>query len=132
MTLNVLFVCSRNRLRSPTAEQVFADRPGIEALSAGTDNDADTPLDGELVAWADIVFVMEQAHAQKLRKRYGGSLRARVVCLGIPDDFTFMDPRLVALLEERVTPHLARKPSAGRPQASAKGERTRSHVRDES
>jgi len=32
---NLLFLCSRNRLRSPTAEPVFADRPGVETASAG-------------------------------------------------------------------------------------------------
>ncbi|PBN41669.1 hypothetical protein SxD43FB_20505 [Sphingobium sp. D43FB] len=41
---NYLFVCSQNRLRSPTAEQIFASHPGIETLSAGTNNDAETPL----------------------------------------------------------------------------------------
>ena len=32
---NLLFLCSRNRLRSPTAEQVFAAWPGVETASAG-------------------------------------------------------------------------------------------------
>jgi predicted protein tyrosine phosphatase len=30
---NLLFLCSRNRLRSPTAERVFADWPGVETAS---------------------------------------------------------------------------------------------------
>jgi len=59
---NVLFVCSRNRLRSPTAEQVFADWPGIETASAGVDHDADNPLTPELLQWADVIFVMERVH----------------------------------------------------------------------
>lgn len=46
---NVLFICSQNRLRSPTAEQLFAQRPDIEVASAGTNSDADTPLSPELV-----------------------------------------------------------------------------------
>ncbi len=41
MTRNVLFLCSQNRLRSPTAEQVFADWPGIETASAGLLADAE-------------------------------------------------------------------------------------------
>ncbi|WP_374551815.1 arsenate reductase/protein-tyrosine-phosphatase family protein [Sphingobium yanoikuyae] len=44
-----LFVCSQNKLRSPTAEQIFADHPGIETLSAGTNHDAETPLDDEVL-----------------------------------------------------------------------------------
>ena len=100
---NVLFVCSQNRLRSPTAEQVFAEREGIEVLSAGLDASCGNPVTTELVEWADIIFVMEQAHRNKLSKRFRTSLKsARVICLGIPDDYKFMDPELVRILEARV------------------------------
>ncbi len=100
---NVLFVCSQNRLRSPTAEQVFAQRTDIEVLSAGLDSRCGNPVTPELVEWADIIFVMEQAHRSKLSKRFRGSLKtARVIVLGIPDDYEFMDPELVRLLEARV------------------------------
>ena len=86
-----LFVCSQNRLRSPTAEHIFADYPGIEVSSAGTNNDAENPLTAELVEWADTIFVMERAHRNKLQKRFRSSIGAqRVVCLDIPDDYEFM------------------------------------------
>ncbi|MXN51203.1 phosphotyrosine protein phosphatase [Shinella sp. AETb1-6] len=104
---NILFVCSQNRLRSPTAEQVFADWPGIETSSAGTNNDAENPLSAELIEWADIVFVMEKVHRSKVQTRYRSALRdKRVICLDIPDNYTFMDPALVALLKVKVPPHL--------------------------
>ncbi len=104
---NILFVCSRNRLRSPTAEQVFSSRRDIEVASAGTNHDADTPLTADLVSWADIIFVMEKAHRTKLQKRFKASLKkARVICLDIPDDYEFMDPVLVRLLETRVPRYL--------------------------
>lgn len=104
---NLLFVCSQNKLRTPTAEQVFSQYPGIETMSAGTNNDAETPLSGELIAWADIVFVMEKSHLNKLRKRFKAHVGdTRVVCLDIPDDYEFMDPMLVRLLEARVGRHL--------------------------
>jgi predicted protein tyrosine phosphatase len=104
---NVLFVCSRNRLRSPTAEQVFAARQDIEVMSAGTDNDAETPLTAELVAWADIIFVMERTHRSKLQSRFKADLKnARVICLDIPDRYRFMDPALIHLLEAKVPRHL--------------------------
>lgn len=102
----VLFVCSRNRLRSPTAEQVFSNWPGIETASAGTDNDAEEQLGEELIEWADIIFVMEKAHRTKLARKFRKHLRARVVCLDIPDNFAFMDPALVRLLESKVAPFL--------------------------
>jgi predicted protein tyrosine phosphatase len=102
-----LFVCSQNRLRSPTAEHIFAGYPDIEVSSAGTNNDAENPLTAELVEWADTIFVMERAHRNKLQKRFRPSLGARrVVCLDIPDDYEFMDPELIRLLKARMTRHL--------------------------
>ncbi|MFZ4688300.1 MAG: low molecular weight protein tyrosine phosphatase family protein [Polymorphobacter sp.] len=104
---NVLFVCSQNRLRSPTAEHIFADYPGIAVSSAGTNSDADNPLSTELVAWADIIFVMEKAHRNKMQKKYRAALKsARVICLDIPDDYEFMDEALVRLLRTKVSRHL--------------------------
>lgn len=106
---NVLFVCSQNRLRSPTAETVFASHPGIEVDSAGTNNDADNPLTPELVRWADLIFVMEKVHRTKLQKRFRADLKsARVICLDIPDNYDFMNETLVRLLKAKVTPLLPR------------------------
>ena len=103
----VLFVCGRARLRSPTAEQIFATVPDIETASAGLNPDADTVLDTELVEWADIIFVMERSHHQKLTRRFARLLaRKRVICLDIPDRYAFMAPELVRLLEAGVGPHL--------------------------
>lgn len=102
----VLFVCSQNKLRSPTAEQVFSTWPGIEVDSAGTNHDAENPLTCELVEWAQVIFVMEKTHRAKLSKRFKRHLKARVICLDIPDDYAFMDPALVALLNAKVAPHL--------------------------
>ena len=100
---NILFVCTQNRLRSPTAEQVFADWPGIETQSAGLGNDAGNPVSPELIAWADVIFVMEQAHRNKLSKKFRAHLGGkRVVCLDIPDDYDSMDPLLVQLLRQKV------------------------------
>jgi predicted protein tyrosine phosphatase len=104
---HVLFVCSANRLRSPTAEQLFSQRADIEVASAGTNHDAETPLDAELVAWADLIFVMEKAHRTKLQRRFGRHLKkARVVCLDIPDNYVFMDPELIRILQRKVPPLL--------------------------
>jgi predicted protein tyrosine phosphatase len=104
---HILFVCGRNRLRSPTAEAVFAGREGLEVASAGVSDDADTPIDAEILEWADVVFVMEKAHRAKLNARFRAALKnTRVVCLDIPDRFAFMDPQLVRLLHAKVGPLL--------------------------
>jgi predicted protein tyrosine phosphatase len=100
---NALFICSQNKLRSPTAETIFAKWPNVETDSAGTNNDAETPLTPEQIDWADIIFVMEKTHRSKVSKRFGKYLNGkRVVCLDIPDDYEYMQAELVKLLEARV------------------------------
>lgn len=107
MVTNLLFLCSRNRLRSPTAERVFASHPGVETASAGLAPDAEEPVTPDHLEWADLIFVMERAHRAKLQRRFGPQLKGRrVICLDIPDDYDFMQPELVALLEKKVGRHL--------------------------
>ncbi len=102
-----LFVCSQNRLRSPTAEQIFSTRTDIEVGSAGTNNDAENPLDMEQVEWADVIVVMEKHHRDKLQKRFQSALKSkRVVVLDIPDDYEFMDQGLIRLLKAKMLRYL--------------------------
>ncbi len=96
-----------NRLRSPTAEAVFSDFEHVTALSAGTDPDAETPISGDLIEWADIVFAMEAAHSQRLKRRFGKLMNSKkIVVLGIPDEYDYMDPELVRILRKKVIPFL--------------------------
>lgn len=104
----ILFICSENRLRSPTAEAVFAEMEGIEALSAGTNKDAETPLTGDLIEWADIILVMETSHRQKVAKKYQPLLKnKKLAILNIPDDYEFMDPELIRVLKAKVPRYVA-------------------------
>ncbi|MFZ6692157.1 low molecular weight protein tyrosine phosphatase family protein [Undibacterium sp. SXout20W] len=97
-----LFICTQNRLHSPTAEQLFSTWPTVETDSAGLGNDANVPLSSEQLAWANIIFVMEKAHRSKLSKKFKAYLNGkRVICLDIPDDDEFMQPELVTLLEAK-------------------------------
>lgn len=100
--IRALFICTQNRLRSPTAEQVFSTWPGVETDSAGLGNDANVPLSSEQIAWATIIFVMEQAHKNKLSKKFKTHLHGkRVICLGIPDEYDYMQPELIKLLQAK-------------------------------
>jgi predicted protein tyrosine phosphatase len=102
-----LFVCSQNRLRSPTAEQVFSERDDIEVSSAGTNHDAENPLGLEQIEWADVIVVMERHHRNKIQKRFYTALKAkRVVVLDIPDEYEFMDPGLIRLLKTKMLRYL--------------------------
>ncbi len=104
---NVLFICSRNQWRSPTAEKVFRRWPGVVARSAGTSLNARRTVGIDDLRWADVIIVMEPKHRQQLIARFSRALQMRTVhVLDIPDDYQPMDPALVKLLEERVPPLL--------------------------
>jgi predicted protein tyrosine phosphatase len=99
----LLFICSQNRWRSLTAERLFDGHPEILARSAGTEPGARTRVAAGHLGWADVIFVMEKKHADRLRAKFAGELRGKaLVNLRIPDDYQFQDAALVALLRERL------------------------------
>jgi predicted protein tyrosine phosphatase len=102
----LLFICSRNQIRSLTAERLFEGSPRFQARSAGTQPQARVRVTEGLIGWADIVFAMEKSHVAKLRERFPEALASkRLVCLRIPDDYTFMQPELVEALTAAVGEH---------------------------
>jgi predicted protein tyrosine phosphatase len=104
----ILFICAKNKLRSPTAEHVFASYPGVETDSAGVNHDAEVPVSAEQLPWADVVVFMETRHQAKLRRGFGEALEGkRMVCLNIPDDYDYMAADLVTLLQQRAVRFLA-------------------------
>ena len=101
--MRLLFVCSENRLRSPTAAAVFSKYQGVEAVSAGTNADAETVVSGDLIEWADAILVMEKSHKNRISKRFQGLLKdKKLAVLDIPDRYEFMQPELIRILESRV------------------------------
>ena len=103
----VLFICSQNRLRSPTAERIFASWPDVETDSAGLDKDATVRLSVKQIEWATIIFVMEKTHRNKLSSMFKEHLHGKkVVCLDIPDDYEYMQPELVKLLNSKLSKFL--------------------------
>ncbi len=100
-------MCTQNLMRSPTAEEVFRDYPEIETRSAGIGFTSETYLEEYLLKWADIVFVMEKKHKDLIVKKFGQTARyTRIICLGIPDVYNYMDDDLIEVLKIRVTPFL--------------------------
>ena len=109
MKKRFLFVCSQNKLRSPTAHTIFSDHPTIEVDSAGLNHDAEVPLSHEQIEWADLILVMEKSHRNRLTRKFGKSLaNKRIVVLDIPDDYECMDPELIRLLRNRCAQFIPR------------------------
>ena len=103
----LLFICSQNKLRSPTAETIFSEYEGLEVESAGLNHDAEVTVSIEMIESADIIFVMEKVHKKKLSKNFQKFLKSkRVICLDIPDEYDYMDVDLINILNQKVLPLL--------------------------
>ena len=104
----LLFICSRNQWRSPTAEKVWAKKQRFEARSAGTSPKAKRTVSPADIRWADIIFTMEKKHKNRLIAKFTRLLsHKKVYVLEIPDDYKFMDPELIAELESKVSAYFA-------------------------
>lgn len=103
----LLFVCSRNKLRSLTAEKIFHGIPGFQVRSAGTQPEARIVVTEGHIGWADVIFVMEKSHLNKLRQKFGDALEGKqVITLHIPDEYQFMQPELIGELQTKVAEHI--------------------------
>lgn len=105
--MNLLFVCSRNKWRSRTAETIFRNHQAHEVKSAGTENDARIRVSEKLIHWAELVFVMEKKHRDRLREKFGAQLEGKkIIILDIPDDYQYMDIELIEILKISVGVYL--------------------------
>ncbi|MEH7611324.1 MULTISPECIES: low molecular weight protein tyrosine phosphatase family protein [Bacillaceae] len=102
--MKLLFICSKNQWRSPTAEKIFHLYNGNQARSAGTETGARIKVTEGHIGWADIIFVMEKKHLRRIRDKFGDILNdKKIVNLDIADDYQFMDEELIEILQNRVS-----------------------------
>jgi len=105
---NLLFICSKNQWRSPTAEGLFKNHPIHNARSAGTSDKARIKVNTKLLTWADVVFVMERKHKQLLKQRFGDDINKKeVVVLDIEDNYHYNDPELIEYLSRVLQSYLS-------------------------
>jgi len=103
----LLFVCSRNKIRSLTAEKLFEGFPLYQVRSAGTQPGARIVVTEGHIGWADLIFCMEKSHLNRLRRKFPEALRDKqVICLHIPDEFEFMQTELVDELRARLAAYV--------------------------
>jgi len=101
--MNILFICSKNQWRSPTAEQIWRRHPALSVRSAGTSPNARHPVSSTDLVWADLIFVMEEKHKSRLLAEYRRVVEGKTIhVLDIPDDYRYMDPELVEQLRSSV------------------------------
>lgn len=105
--MNILFICSRNQWRSPTAEKVWSQHPGLSVRSAGTSPRARKTVSAKDIQWADTIFSIEQKHKDRLQAAFSRLLRRTTIhVLDIPDNYQYMDPALVETLKHAVAAYL--------------------------
>lgn len=103
----LLFICSRNQWRSPTAAALFKDSDRYVAKSAGISDQARIKITRGMIDWADKIFVMEKRHAAIIRQKYPDNIQDRlIITLHISDDYQYMDPELIDILESRLAEYL--------------------------
>ena len=99
----LLFVCSRNQWRIPTA---VAEK-GLQVRSAGTSPNARKTVSAADITWADIIFVMEHKHKNQLKAKFSRLLDYQPIhVLEIANEYQYMDDEFVELLKESVAPFL--------------------------
>lgn len=92
MKTKLLFVCSRNQWRSPTADALFKNHPRYKARSAGTEKTARIKITAGHLGWADVIFCMEKKHAARIAEPFSAELGDKpLLVLRIPDEFEFME-----------------------------------------
>ena len=100
--IRILFVCTANRMRSRTAEELYRGDSRFSVKSAGTSIFAQVIINENLVDWADHIVVMERHHEEKIRRKFSDkSDSLKIHSLDIPDIYYFMDPALVTLVKEK-------------------------------
>ncbi|CAM3938394.1 low molecular weight protein tyrosine phosphatase family protein [Flavobacterium antarcticum] len=104
---NILFICSRNKWRSLTAETIYKNNSSFNVKSAGTENAARIKVNAKLIVWADLIFVMEKHHKEKLALKFPEEIKSKqIIILEIPDVYKFMDKELVEELQLSLSEYL--------------------------
>ena len=105
--MNILFVCSRNLWRSPTAEAIYKDYADLNVKSAGTEPSARIKLNAKNILWADLIFVMEKKHRQRMFEKFPNEISEKqIIVLDIPDEYKFMDSELIEDIEAKVNQYI--------------------------
>lgn len=100
---NILFVCSKNQWRSPTAEQIWRKHPLLSVRSGGTSPNARHAVSVEDIRWADVILVMEEKHKSRLVAEFNRLLEGIPIhVLDIANDYKYMDVELIEQLEQSV------------------------------
>ncbi|MET0570107.1 MAG: protein tyrosine phosphatase [Pedobacter agri] len=105
--MKILFVCSRNKWRSATAETIYKNHSEHQVRSAGTEPSARIKLNAKHVIWADLIFVMEKKHKRRIKEKFSEEIvDKKIVIMDIPDEYQYMDKELIEELNLKTLDYL--------------------------
>ena len=105
--MNILFICSRNKWRSRTAETIFKYNQLHNVKSAGTENDARIKVTEKLLLWANVIFVMEKKHRTRIKEKFNSACENKeIIILEIEDNYQYMDEELIEILKSSVAGYI--------------------------
>jgi len=100
--IKILFVCTANIDRSPTAERIYSNYPEFEVKSAGISWFARIPVTEELIEWADVILCMQDFHKQFIEEEFPDAIANKTIdYLGVSDIYNYMHPALVEIIKEK-------------------------------
>lgn len=103
--MNILFLCTANQHRSRTAEKFYSAKfPNYSFKSAGLSQKyceklGTTLCSSEILTWADLIFVMEKMHKDRIAEHTGDLHLNKVTVLYIEDIYQYMQPELLDKLQ---------------------------------
>jgi predicted protein tyrosine phosphatase len=100
--IKVLFICGRNKRRSPTAAHLYRNDRRLEVRAAGLGDTSPRRVTAEDVKWADLILPMERKNAKRLQLQFPDLEFPPMEILDIHDDYTFMDKALIPVMHAAV------------------------------
>ena len=88
-------------------EAIYKNREGYQIKSAGTEPSAKICVSQKTILWADIIFVMEKKHKQRMVDKFPVEIKnKKIIILDIEDEYKFMDEELIEMIKLSVDPYL--------------------------
>jgi predicted protein tyrosine phosphatase len=105
---HILFVCGKNKWRSPTAERIYRDDERIEVRSAGMSGKSKHAISSADIEWADLILVMESGYKARISGLFRDLQLPKIENLDIPDVYEYMDNELIDLIKQGVEFYIQR------------------------
>lgn len=106
MKPNFLFVCGRNKWRSPTAVSIYKNDQRLNVRSAGMSDKSSHQISEKDIIWADLIIVMENNYKSWILEKYRDLQLPTIKNLDIPDNYKYNDPELIELIKKGVEYHI--------------------------